>query len=287
MTTISSDTSMEENIALNDGNMMPRLGFGVWQIGKGQTESLVSSAIAAGFRHIDTAQAYYNEAGVGRAVQNVSVPRENLFVTSKLRGRDMGYDAAMRSFDETMERMELDYLDLFLIHWPMPAQDLYVETWEALIKLRTAGRVRSIGVSNFTAAHIDRLVQATGVTPAVNQLEIHPFFQQQGIRDHHKQLGIVIESYSPLGGNHGGVLHNDVVQSIAAKHDRTPAQIVLRWHLQQGLVPLPKTATATRLPENLAVRDFELDENDMLQLFRLDRPHGNTQPLPDDMNSSF
>jgi 2,5-diketo-D-gluconate reductase A len=277
----------EQEISLNDGNRMPRIGFGVWQISDRQAETVVGSAIEAGFRHIDTAQAYGNEGGVGRAVRSAKVPRETLFVTSKLRGRDMGHDPALRSFDASFERLGLGYLDLFLIHWPMPAHDRYVQTWQALIELQASGRVRSIGVSNFTARHIDRLILETGVVPAVNQLEVHPFFQQNDIRDHHRSHGIVIQSYSPLGGSGGRILRDDVVEAIAAKHRRTPAQVVLRWHLQQGLAPLPKTATVARIPENLAVWDFALDDEEMVRLRGLDRPNGNTQPLPDDMNSSF
>ncbi|MFT3691331.1 aldo/keto reductase [Paenirhodobacter sp.] len=267
--------------------MMPRLGFGVWQIRDQRAESIVGSAITAGFRHIDTAQAYGNEAGVGRAVRSTAVPREELFVTSKLRGRDTGHAPALRSFDESLKRLGLDYLDLCLIHWPMPALDRYVETWQALIELKATGRVRSIGVSNFTPAHIDRLQRETGVIPAVNQIEVHPFFQQRALRDYHHANGIVIESYSPLGGSGNGVLRHPTVTAIAAKHGRTPAQIVLRWHLEQGLVPLPKTGTTSRIPENLAVWDFALNPADMEQLRGLDQRHGNTQPSPDSMNSSF
>src|SRR5262245_22830548 len=269
----------EQEIALNDGYAMPRLGYGLWQIDNARAESLVGSAIATGFRHFDTAQAYYNEAGVGRAVRSASVPREQLFVTSKLRGRDMGHSSALRSFDESMKRLGLDYLDLFLIHWPMPAHDRYVDTWKALIEIRDSGRVRSIGVSNFTAAHVERLVRETGVVPAVNQLEVHPSFQQRGIRPHHGKLGIIIQSYSPLGSGGAAVLQSDVVRAIAAKHRHTPAQVVLRWHLEQGLAPLPKTSREARLAENFLVWDFALDENDMAQIRSLDRADGNTQPL--------
>ncbi len=277
----------DQTVVLNDSQPMPRLGYGLWQIREDQAAALVRAAIAAGFRHFDTAQAYYNEEGVGLGLRDGDIPRDQLFVTSKLRGRDMGYASALRSFDESMERLGLDYLDLFLIHWPMPAHGRYVETWKALIELRASGRARSIGVSNFTAAHVDRLVQETGVVPAVNQLEVHPFFQQQAIRAHHERLGIVIEGYSPFGSSGAAVLRNGVVRAIAAKHGRTPAQVVLRWHLQQGIVPLPRTSKVARLAENLAVWDFALDEADMVQMRDLDQRDGNTQPLPDDMNSSF
>ncbi|MDN7874891.1 aldo/keto reductase [Burkholderia aenigmatica] len=286
----SDDRIMEmtdQKISLNDGHAMPRLGYGLWQIHDDQADALVSAAITAGFRHFDTAQAYNNEAGVGRGLRNTDVPREQLFVTSKLRGRDMGHDAALRSFDKSMKQLGLDALDLFLIHWPMPAHDRYVETWKALIELRASGRVRSIGVSNFTAAHIDRLVQETGEAPAVNQLELHPFFQQQDIRMHHERLGIVIEGYSPFGSSGAAVLRDGVVRSIAGRHGCTPAQVVLRWHLQQGVVPLPRTSKVARLTENHATWDFALDEADMVRMRSLDCPDGNTQPLPDDMNAFF
>nr|WP_314260773.1 aldo/keto reductase [uncultured Devosia sp.] len=278
---------MDRNTALNDGRTMPKVGFGVWQIGDRQAETLVSQAIDAGFRHLDTAQAYGNEGGVGRAVVEAEVDRGELFVTSKLRGRDMGYDNALRSFDASLKRLGLDYLDLFLIHWPMPATSQYVETWEALVDLRKSGRVRSIGVSNFTAAHVDHIVGKTGVVPAINQLELHPFFQERAIREHHLRHAITIQSYSPLGSNGGRVLRNPVVMAIAERHGRTPAQVVIRWHLQQGLVPLPKTATPSRIPENLAVWDFVLKDEEMVELRALDQRHGNTQPLPDEWNSPF
>lgn len=277
----------DRTVALNDGNAMPRLGYGVWQLSDKEATSLVRKGIDEGFRHIDTAQAYFNEEGVGRAIREGSVPRSDVFVTSKLRGRHMGYDKTLRSFDESLDRLGLDYLDLFLIHWPMPALDEYVATWKAFLELKASGRVRSIGVSNFTANHVDRLLQETGVAPAVNQIELHPYFQQRGIRDHHARHGIVIQSYSPLGSGSGNLLGQQSVRAVAAKHSKTPAQVVIRWHLEQGLVPLPKTATASRISENLAVWDFALDADEMAQLVALDRRNGNTQPPPDSMNSSF
>lgn len=278
---------LDQKISLNDGHVMPRLGYGVWQLGNDEAERLVGQGIEAGFRHVDTAQAYFNEAGVGRAVRAARIDRGELFVTSKLRGRDMGYDRAKRSLDESLQRLGLDYLDLFLIHWPMPAHDLYVETWQALIELQASGLVRSIGVSNFTQSHIERIVKETGIVPAVNQIELHLFYQQRAALEFHQGEGIVIECYSPFGSSGAAVLRQEAVRTVAAKHGRTPAQIVLRWHLQQGLVPLPKTAKASRLVENLAVWDFELDGEDMTWLSELDRARGNTQPHPDGMNSTF
>lgn len=279
--------AMTKTITLRDGHTIPRIGYGLWQISNAQIGSLFDKAIDAGYRHFDSAQVYFNEAGLGRAIEQSNIPREELFITSKIRGRDMGYASTLHSFDESMKKLNLDYLDLFLIHWPIPIHGKYVETWKALIELKNSGWIRSIGVSNFTAEHINRLINETGVVPSVNQLEIHPFFQQQDIRAHHKALNIVIESYSPLGSNGTGVLKHSVVTSIAAKHKRSAAQIVLRWHLVQGLAPLPRTSKAQRLAENMDVWDFALDEIDMVQLQNLDQRYGNTQPLPDDMNSSF
>lgn len=274
-------------VQLNDGHEMPRLGFGLWQISDRQAEELIVPAVAAGFRHFDTVQAYYNEESVGRGIAAAERPREQLFVTSKVRGRDMGYRSTLASVEESLQKLKLDYLDLCLIHWPMPAKDRYVDTWKALIELNDSGKIRSIGVSNFTAAHIDRLVSETGVVPVVNQLEVHPFFQQRQIRNHHKDLGIVIQGYSPFGSSGATVLRNDAIRSIASQHERTPAQVVLRWHLQEGIVPLPRTSQVSRLAENLSVWDFVLSAEEMAQIGKVDHPRGNTQPLPDDMNSSF
>lgn len=278
--------SPDDLLPLGDGNAIPRLGFGVWRLDDAETPALVGAAIDAGYRHIDTAQAYENEAGVGRAIRESGVPREELFVTSKLRNRHQGYDAARRSFDETMDRLGLDVLDLFLIHWPTPARDLYAETWRAFVELRAEGRVRSIGVSNFLPAHIERIAAETGATPAVNQLELHPAYQQRDVRDFHAERGIVLESYSPLGGDGAAILRDPAVESIARTHGRTPAQVVLRWHLQQDLVALPKTATPARIRENLAVRDFSLDDEDMTRLRALDRADGKTLPTPEQMNNA-
>jgi 2,5-diketo-D-gluconate reductase A len=276
-----------ESIQLNDGYYMPRPGFGLWQIDSREVESLIQQAVRAGFRHFDTAQAYFNEEGVGRALQHVEVAREDLFITSKIRGRDMGYARVRDSFEETLNRLGLEYLDLFLIHWPMPAKDLYVETWQAFIELQASGLIRSIGVSNFTCQHIKRLIDETGVIPAVNQLELHPFYQQLDTRDYHLDAGIAIQSYSPFGSNGAAVLRNPLVMSLARRHVRTPAQIVLRWHLQQGLTPLPRTTNGERFSENVDVWDFGLSEDEMNLLVSLDTRTGNTQPLPDNMNMSF
>ncbi|HFE8445277.1 TPA: aldo/keto reductase [Klebsiella pneumoniae] len=276
-----------DSILLNDGYYMPRPGCGLWLIDNRDVDSLIRQALKAGFRHFDTAQAYFNEDGVGRALRYTEVPREQLFITSKIRGRDMGYARTLVSFNETLERLGVEYLELFLIHWPIPAKNLYVETWEASIELEASGLIRSIGVSNFTCQHIERLIEDTGVVPAVNQLELHPHFQQCDVRDYHHEAGIAIQSYSPFGSNGAAVLRNAVVMVLARRHDHSPAQIVLRWHLQQGLTTLPRTTNGARFSENVDVWDFELSEEEMKLLASLNTRTGNTQPLPDAMNMSF
>jgi len=262
----------QPRVSLNDGNTIPQLGFGVWQVPPGQTADIVGEAIGTGFLSIDTAQGYQNEAGVGEAIRRSGVARESLFITSKLRNGAHGHDEAMRAFEGTIEALQVDVLDLFLIHWPMPRAGKYVDAWKALVQLQKDGRVRSIGVSNFNPDHLERIIWETGVTPAVNQIELHPTFAQKAVRDFHLQHGIRIESWSPLG--QGRELAHPVVAALAAKHRRTPAQIVIRWHLEQGLIVIPKTVTPSRIRENFAVFDFGLDSDDMAQLASLDDPQG-------------
>ncbi|HEY0918770.1 aldo/keto reductase [Devosia sp.] len=269
-------------IQLNDGNAIPQLGLGVWQVPPEQTAPTVLAAIAAGYTLIDTAQGYHNEEGVGAGIRAAGVDRSRLFVTSKLRTRDQRFDDALRSFEGSLGRLGLDYLDMFLIHWPVPGQDLYVEAWRALVRLQEEGRVRSIGVSNFLPEHIERIVAASGVRPAVNQIELHPEFQQRDVRGFHARHGIAIECYSPLGS--GAVLDNSVLAEIAARHERSPAQVALRWHLQQGLIVIPKTIHAERLRQNIDVFDFELGAADMQRLAGLDRPDGRQNSNPASYN---
>jgi 2,5-diketo-D-gluconate reductase A len=251
---------------------MPALGFGVWQIDDDKVGSAVGTALEAGYRLIDTAQGYDNEAGVGAAIKASGIGRGELFVTSKLRTKSMGYDEALKGIGESLEALQLDYLDLFLIHWPTPARDNYVETWKAFVAAQTDGLVRSIGVSNFLPEHIDRVVEATGIIPAVNQLELHPYFQQRDVREFHQRLGIHLESYSPLG--HGEVLEDPVIAEIAQKAQVSPAQVILRWHLQEGLVVIPKSETPDRIRANLDVFGFELSDEDMARIAALDDPAG-------------
>lgn len=259
-------------IKLNDGNTIPQLGFGVWQIPNSEVGSAVAEALSAGYRSIDTAQGYSNEEGVGAAIRESGIDRRELYITSKLRTRDQGYDATLKSFMGSLDRLGLDYLDLFLIHWPVPAQDKYSDTWRAFVQLQRDGRIRSIGVSNFLPEHLDRIIGDSGVAPAVNQIELHPEFQQRDVRAFHQQHDIAIESYSPLGS--GAALDNETIGAIASKHGKSPAQAIIRWHVQEGLIVIPKSTHADRIRANIDVFDFELDAEDMASIAKLDRRDG-------------
>ena len=269
-------------LPLNDGRSIPQLGLGVWQVPDAAVTPLVVTALAAGYRSIDTATLYGNERGVGRAIARSPVPRAELFVTTKLWNDAHGHDAALRAFDESLARLALDHVDLYLIHWPAPREDRYVETWRALVRLRDEGRARSIGVSNFTAAQLERIVGETGVVPAVNQVELHPYLQQGELRQLHRDLGIATEAWSPLAKG-GDLLGEQAVVELAKKYDRTPAQVVIRWHLQLGNVVIPKSVTPSRIQENLSVFDFQLDAGDMARLSTLERGL-RTGPNPDTFN---
>lgn len=270
---------MNPTATLNNGVTMPQLGFGVFQVPNEETAAVVAEALRAGYRSIDTAKAYGNEAGVAAALRASDVGREDLFVTTKLWNDDQGYDSTLRAFDSSVRELGLDYLDLYLIHWPAPKADRYVESWRALEKLQADGRVRAIGVSNFQPAHLRRLVEETGTVPAVNQVELHPYLQQAELRAAHAQHGIVTEAWSPLAKG-GDLLADPVVVEIAARHARTPAQVVLRWHVQLGNVVIPKSVTPARIRENAALFDFSLAEEDMAAIGTLDR-HLRTGPDPD------
>src|SRR6478752_566472 len=259
------------SVALNDGRSIPQLGFGVWRVPNEEASSIVQEAIKTGYRLIDTAAIYQNEEGVGLAIEAASVPRSELFVTTKLWNSEQGHDSTLRAFDESLRKLRLDFVDLYLIHWPMPKSDLYLDTWRALIKLRQDGRVKSIGVSNFTIPTLRRIIDETGVVPVLNQVELHPRFQQRALRDFHAAHAIATESWSPLGR---GAINNEVIRSIASKHGMTPAQVILRWHLQNGLVVIPKSATPSRIRENFDVFRFSLDNDDMTALGKLDDEQG-------------
>ncbi|WP_330285213.1 aldo/keto reductase [Streptomyces sp. NBC_00588] len=247
---------------------MPQLGFGVWQVPDDEAERAVATALEAGYRSIDTAAIYGNEAGTGRAIAASGVPREDIFVTTKLWNRDHGYDATLRAFDVSLGKLGLEYVDLYLIHWPTPARDKYVDTYKAFEKLHADGRVRAIGVSNFEPEHLRRLIEETSVIPAVDQIELHPHLQQHAAREFHAEQGIATEAWSPLGSGKG-LLEVPAIVAIAQKHGRTPAQIVLRWHLQIGNIVIPKSVTPSRIKENIEVFDFSLDTEDLAAISAL------------------
>jgi 2,5-diketo-D-gluconate reductase A len=247
---------------------IPQLGFGVFQVPPKETEEVVAQALEAGYRHLDTAAAYRNEGAVGQAIHASGIPREEIFVTTKCFNDDHGHDKAKRAFKASLERLELEHVDLYLIHWPVPAHDLYVETWQAFIELQAEGLVRAIGVSNFQPAHLERIVAETGVTPAINQVELHPYFQQAGLRHEHDELGIITEAWSPLG--QGLELEDPAIVAIAEAHSKTPAQAIIRWHLQLDNVVIPKSVTPERIIENFDVFDFELSADQMEAIRELD-----------------
>ncbi len=256
-------------VTLNNGVRMPRLGFGVWQVDDSEATAAVSTALEAGYRSIDTAAVYGNEEGTGKALTTSGLPRDELFVTTKLWNADQGYDSTLRAFDASLSRLGLDYVDLYLIHWPVARQDRYVDTYRALEKIHSEGRAKAIGVSNFQPHHLRRLLDETSVVPAVDQIELHPQFQQREARAFHAEHGIVTEAWSPLGQGRG-LLEDETLGRIAGKHGKSPAQVVLRWHLQIGNVVIPKSVTPSRIRENIDVFDFELDDADLAAIAALD-----------------
>ncbi|MGV0581048.1 aldo/keto reductase [Mycolicibacterium elephantis] len=255
------------SITLNDGNSIPQVGLGVWQTPPEDTERAAAAALDAGYRHIDTAAAYGNEREVGQAVAKSGLAREDVFVTTKLWNSDQGYDSTLKAFDASMQRLGMDYLDLYLIHWPVPAKDAYVDTFKAFAHLRDQGRIRSIGVSNFEPEHLRKLIDGTGIVPAVNQIELHPRLQQHELRELHAQLGIATEAWSPLG--QGSLLTNPAVTAVAEAHGKTSAQVLIRWHIQLGNIVIPKSVTPARIVSNFDVFDFELSEQDMASVSAL------------------
>ncbi len=264
---MSTQSETTPYLDFNDGHRVPQLGFGVFQVPEEDTFETVSEALRVGYRHIDTAAAYGNEAGVGEALKAAELKREEVFVTTKLWNNDQGRDEARRACEHSLEQLGLEYVDLYLIHWPAPAQDRYVETWETLTELRNEGLARSIGVSNFRIEDLERIVDATAVVPVMNQIELHPRLQQTELRDYHAEHGILTEAWSPLG--QGQNLDDSVIAEIAHAHERTPAQVVLRWHIQLGNVVIPKSVTAARIEENFQLFDFELSDEDMRAIARL------------------
>src|SRR4051794_20617188 len=269
-------------LQLNNGVEMPQLGFGVFLVPADEVVEPVRAALEAGYRLIDTAKLYANEEGVGRAVRDSGVPRDEVFVTTKVWNSDHGFDSTLRAFDESMRLLGLDVLDLYLVHWPVPARDRYVDTWRALERLYADGRVRAIGVSNFTEAHLRRLLDETDVVPVVNQVELHPWFPQTELRAFHAEHDIRTEAWGPLGRGQG-LLDTPVVADTAKAHGRTPAQVVLRWHVQLGNIVIPKSVHSDRIRENAQIFDFTLDDAAMAALSSLQGP-GRLGPDPDDMD---
>jgi diketogulonate reductase-like aldo/keto reductase len=253
---------------MNDGHRIPQLGFGVFQVPPEDTAEAVSHALSTGYRSIDTAAAYRNEAGVGEAIRRSGLPREDVFVTTKLWNSSHGHESALRAFGRSLERLGFDYVDLYLIHWPVPSRDLYVETWQALTEIKADGRARSIGVSNFNLSHLERIIEGTGVVPAVNQVELHPRLPQAELRRFHSEQGILTEAWSPLA--QAQVLDEPAVREIAERHGRSPAQVILRWHIQLRNVVIPKSVTPIRIEENFRIFDFELTTDEMSAIDQLD-----------------
>jgi 2,5-diketo-D-gluconate reductase A len=259
------------DVTLNNGVRMPQLGFGVFQVGDDEARAAVATALECGYRSIDTAALYGNEHGVGVAVSASGIPREELFVTTKLWNADQGAGRVLPAFERSIDKLGLDYVDLYLIHWPVPSRGRFVETWEAFQGLYAEGRMRAIGVSNFTPPQLTRLLEETAVVPAVNQVELHPGFQQPELRAFHREHGIATEAWSPLG--QGPALTHPVITRLAERHEKTPAQVVLRWHLDLGNVVIPKSVTPGRIRENFSVFDFALTPEDARQIAGLESGH--------------
>jgi 2,5-diketo-D-gluconate reductase A len=258
-------------IQLNDGHRIPQLGFGVFKVDPEETERIVSDALEVGYRHIDTAAIYGNEVGVGRAIEASGIPRDELFITTKLWNSDQGTQSAVDAMELSLEKLGLEYVDLYLIHWPRPDLDLYVDSWLTLEQLQAEGKTRSIGVSNFHREHLERVLAAGSVVPAIDQLELHPAFAQRGLRAFGAEHGIHIEAWGPLGQGKYDLFSEQAIQDAAAAHGATPAQVVIRWHLQNGIIVFPKTSTRSRMEENFDVFGFELTDAEVAAIDALDR----------------
>ncbi len=272
-------STIMNTVTFHDGNSVPQLGFGVWQIDNSIVAQTIKTAVDVGYRLIDTAAIYGNETGVGDGIRTCGLDRSELFITTKVWNDRHGYDETLAAFGESMQKLGLEYLDLYLIHWPAPKIGLYVKTWEALIQLRNEGRVKSIGVCNFNIPHLQNLLDETGVLPVVNQIELNPRFQQPELREYHAEKGIVTESWSPLGN--GMLWENPVLAGIAQKHGRTVAQVIIRWHTQLGNMVIPKSITPSRIKENFHIYDFTLDSDDMKAIGALHDPEARHGPDPE------
>jgi 2,5-diketo-D-gluconate reductase A len=271
------------NVRLSDGIEIPQVGFGVFQVPPDETQRAVEDALAAGYRHLDTAAAYRNERGVAAGIVASGVPREEIFITTKLWNTEQGFDSTLAAFERSIEALDTDQVDLYLIHWPVPAKDLFLDTWRAFERIHGEGGARSIGVSNFRIPDLERLEKEAETQPTINQIELHPLLQQTELRAWHAEHGIATEAWSPLA--QGEVLKDDTLVTIAAHHDRTVAQVILRWHLQLGNVVIPKSVTPSRVRENFDIFDFELSEDDLAAIARLDAGH-RTGPDPASFGAS-
>ncbi|HEY2477979.1 MAG TPA: aldo/keto reductase [Solirubrobacterales bacterium] len=271
------------NVRLSDGVEIPQLGFGVFQVPPDETQRAVEEALATGYRHLDTAAAYRNERGVAAGIAASGVPREEIFITTKLWNSEQGFDSTLAAFDKSIENLDTDHVDLYLIHWPVPARDLYMDTWRAFERIKGEGGSRSIGVSNFRVEELERMTREAGQMPTINQIELHPLLQQAELRAWHAEHGIATEAWSPLA--QGEVLGDETLGAIAAAHERTVAQVILRWHLQLGNVVIPKSVTPARVRENFDLFDFELSDDDLAAIARLDVGH-RTGPDPSSFGAS-
>jgi 2,5-diketo-D-gluconate reductase A len=270
--------SFKSAVTLKDGTHMPQLGYGVWQVPDEGAEAAVGEAFKIGYRAIDTAAIYRNEAGVGRAIANSGLARNEMHITTKLWNEDQGYDNAMKAVDSSLKKLGLEQVDLYLVHWPSPHRGLYLETWKAMVEIKKQGKAKSIGVSNFMPEHLTRIIDATGEVPVLNQIELHPKFQQKTLREFHAKHGIFTECWSPLG--QGKILEDEQLVQIAEKHGKSVAQVIIRWHLQNNFIVIPKSVTPSRIKENFDVSDFKLSEDDMARIERMDSKDGRIGPNP-------
>ena len=261
------------SVPFHDGAAVPQLGYGVWQVEDDVAADVVAQAILAGYRHIDTDAGYQNEGGVGRAVKNAGIPREDLFITTKLANGDQGFDSAKEALETSLAKLDMDYVDLYLIHWASPQRGKYLESWKALIELQKEGKAKSIGVSNFPREQLEEIIAETGVVPVMHQIELHPDFQQRALREYHAEQGILTEAWSPLGQG-GDILQNPVITEIAEAHGVDAGQVIIAWHLAIGNVVIPKTVTPARIVSNVAAADLELTAQEVEKINALDRPDG-------------